>query len=49
MLESGDLEGEKTPDFGRPGRPSGPGDGEAFLAKGLLRTEDMTCALKADG
>jgi hypothetical protein len=37
-VDSGDLEGEKRADLGLPGT-SGPGDGEAFLAKGLLRTD----------
>lgn len=36
--ESGDLAGEKSADFGRPGA-SGPGDGEEFLTNGLLRTD----------
>ena len=39
-VESGDLAGEKRADFGLPGA-SGPGEGEEFLTKGLLRT-DMT-------
>lgn len=37
-VESGDFAGEKRADFGRPGA-SGPGDGGAFLTKGLLRTD----------
>lgn len=40
-VESGDLAGENSADFGLPGA-SGPGEGEAFLTKGLLRT-DMVC------
>ena len=35
-----DLGGEKMADFGRPTAP-GPGDGEAFLAKGLFRTDPI--------
>jgi hypothetical protein len=41
-VERGDLAGEKSADFGRPGT-SGPGEGEEFLTKGLLRT-DMVSA-----
>jgi hypothetical protein len=41
VVESGDFEGENRADFGRLGA-SGPGEGEAFLTKGLLRT-DMVC------
>jgi hypothetical protein len=36
--ERGDLVGEKRADFGLPGA-SGPGEGEEFLANGLLRTD----------
>ncbi len=38
MPERGDGEVEKMLDFGRP-VPLGPGEGEAFLENGLLRTD----------
>jgi hypothetical protein len=44
--ERGDADAENSVDFGRP-MALGPGEGEAFLANGLLRTDMASCQSSA--